>query len=109
MTADQPIEKKPIFVNPQEFRLVEFFKLYVPPKSTPSADTDDQDLFDAKHSLAHATFSEAEFDLVLEECEKNQEFVTKYKIKVTEVTALIKNLRAIRATSHLRYDFFVTQ
>jgi len=106
MTADQPMEKKLIYVNHQEFRLVEFFKLYVPPKSTPS---EDQELFDAKHCLTHSTFSDAEFDLVLDECKQNQDFVTRYRIKVNEVTAMIKNLRAIRDAAHLRYDFVVTQ
>jgi len=57
-----------IFVHEKDFRLVKCFLLAVP-KSKPSADSDDQDLFDAQHVLTHATFSEEKYAPVLRECE----------------------------------------
>ena len=98
-------KKRNIFLHEKQFRLIRFFSLGFYPDS--SADSSDQQLFDAKHLLAHAMYNETEYSLVLKMCEHNKAFVEKYNINVSNVKELIKNMRSIQASANLRFLFFV--
>ena len=99
-------KKKLVLIYPRrDFRLVTLFNLEVPESSdleTPAPLN--QFLFNTKNLLGHSTYSDQEFELVKNEC--NKEFLKKYKV-TCDVQALVGKLCGIRNNAHKSYRFRV--
>jgi len=97
--ARKTTKKKPVVIYDNEHQLIRFFSIPVPNPFKRRA------VFGIQNRLSHAAFTEDEFEIVLKECQNNEEFMLKCEVTQSEVEKLIENLRWLRANADSCFEF----
>ena len=97
--ARKTTKKEPVEIYDYEFQLITFFSIPVPSPFKRRA------IFGIQNRLAHAAYTEDEFEVVLKECQNNEEFMLKCEVTQSEVEKLIENLRWLRANADSCFEF----